>query len=169
LLASADPAHWQTARTFGQDSAVSSLRYVLADAGYDSNASGEAIEHDASGRRTGKRFLCPQIYRRGEHRPPKTPLMEKGARKRQRQRRKVVKHSSTGHGPGLYTVDAAKPSSRSMRLKTRFDLHDRAWHRGLDNNRIQFLAAILSYQILLRYNRTRGHHDGQLQWILDTL
>jgi hypothetical protein len=27
---------------------------------------------------------------------------------------KVVKHSSTGHGPGIYIVDAAKPSNRSM-------------------------------------------------------
>jgi Transposase DDE domain len=172
LLASADPAHWQPARTFPDkiQRLPACARYVLADAGYDSNASGEAIEHDATGRRTGKRFLCPQIYRRGEHRRPETPRVEKGARKRHRQRREG--RQAFFHRPWtrtLYRRRSQTVEPFNDWLKTRFDLHDRAWHRGLDNNRTQLLAAIFSYQILLRYNRTRGHHNGQLQWILDTL
>ncbi len=172
LLASADPAHWQPARTFPEKipRLPTSARYVLADAGYDSNASGEAIEQDACGRRTGKRFLCPQIYRRGEHRRPVVPRVEKGTRKRHRQRRELrqafFQRPWTKH---LYRRRSQTVEPFNDWLKTRFDLHDRAWHRGLNNNRTQLLAAIFSYQILLRYNQTLGQNDGRLQWILDTL
>ena len=172
LLASADPAHWQPARTFPQkiQRLPPSARYVLADAGYDSNATGEAIEHDASGRSTGRRFLCPQIYRRGEHRRPEVPRVEQGARRRHRQRRE--RRQQFFQRPwtrALYRRRSQTVEPFNDWLKTRFDLHDRAWHRGLDNNRTQFLAAIFSYQILLRYNHSEGHHHGQVQWILDTL
>jgi len=89
LLASVDPASYQPKRTFSQkiNHLPRKTRYVLADAGYDSNEFGESIEYDASDQRTGRRFLCPQIYRRGEHRRPETPRQEKGARRRKRQRR----------------------------------------------------------------------------------
>jgi hypothetical protein len=35
-------------------------RSVSADAGYDANHLGERIEYEATGRRTGRRFLCPE-------------------------------------------------------------------------------------------------------------
>ena len=54
-------------------------------------------------------------------------------------------------------------------LKSRFDLHHHTWHRGLDNNRTQLLAAIFGYQLLLHLNHQRGHQDGCIQWILDEL
>lgn len=54
-------------------------------------------------------------------------------------------------------------------FKSSFQLHDRAWHRGLDNNRTQILAALFAYQLLIRYNHRHGNHHGQLQWILDGL
>jgi hypothetical protein len=172
LLASADPAHWQPARTFPQKikRLPDSARYVLADAGYDSNAYGEIIEHDAGGRRTGKRFLCPQIYRRGEHRRSDKPRVEKGARKLHRERRE--RRDAFFRRPWsqrLFRRRSQKVEPFNDWLKTRFDLHDRAWHRGLDNNRTQLLAAIFSYQLLLRYNRARGNRNGQIQWILDAL
>ncbi|MBN1395915.1 MAG: hypothetical protein JW959_12910 [Pirellulales bacterium] len=54
-------------------------------------------------------------------------------------------------------------------LKLLFELDHRVWHRGLENNRTQLLAAIFAYQLLLRYNYRCGNHNGQAQWILDTL
>jgi hypothetical protein len=41
-------------------------------------------------------------------------------------------------------------------LKSRFDLHHHAWHRGLDNNRTQLLGAILTYQLLMHLNHQRA-------------
>lgn len=172
ILASADPAHWQPKQTFPAklERLPTSARYVLADAGYDSNAYGEAIEFDPQGRRTGRRFLCPQIYRRGEHRRPNQPRVEKGTRKLHRQRRENRREFfERPWAQKLFRRRGKTVEPFNDWLKTRFDLHERAWHRGLDNNRTQLLAAILSYQILLRYNRLQGHRHGQLQWILDTL
>lgn len=172
LLASADPAHWQPARTFPQKIKRLSprVRYVLADAGYDSNSYGEALEYDAQGQRTGRRFLCPQIYRRGEHRSSEKPRIERGARKQHRLRRES--RNEFFQRPWAKTLFRRRGKTVEPFndwLKTRFDLHEHAWHRGLDNNRTQFLAAIFCYQILLRYNRSQGNHHGQLQWILDAL
>ena len=172
LLASADPAHWQPARTFPQkiEKLPSTVRYVLADAGYDSNAYGEAIEFDTQGQRTGKRFLCPQIYRRGEHRRTAKPRIEKGARKRHRQRRESRREFfQRPWAKNLFRRRGCTVEPFNDWLKTRFDLHKQAWHKGLDNNRTQLLAAIFCYQILLRYNRSRGNRNGRLQWILDAL
>ena len=53
-------------------------------------------------------------------------------------------------------------------LARAFEL-DRAWHRGLGNNRTQVLAAIFAYQVLLRYNHRRGHRNGRVKAILDRL
>lgn len=172
LLASASPAHWHPNRTFPQKIAKlpKHTRYVLADAEYDSNAYGEAIEYDEYDRRTRQRFLCPQIYRRGEHRRPSTPRQEKGARRRARERRDERRRFFQGtFAQRLFQRRGCTVEPFNDWLKTRFDLHDRAWHRGLDNNRTQMLAAIFSYQILLRYNRRLGNHNGRIQWILDAL
>ena len=38
------------------------------------------------------------------------------------------------------------------------------WHRGLDNNMTQLLAALFTYQLLLRYNRRKHRYNGQIQW-----
>jgi len=172
LLASANPAHWQPARTFPQKikHLPPKVRYVLADAGYDSNANGEAIEYDAQDRPTGRRFLCPQIYRRGEHRRPQHPRVEKGVRKQRRQRRKNRNEFfQRPWAKRLFRRRSLTVEPFNDWLKTRFNLHEHAWHHGLDNNRTQLLAAIFCYQMLLRYNRSRGHNHGQIQWILDAL
>ena len=54
-------------------------------------------------------------------------------------------------------------------FKNSFELADRVWHRGLQNNQTQLLASLFAYQLLLRYNHRCGHRNGQVQWILDTL
>ena len=54
-------------------------------------------------------------------------------------------------------------------FKSLFELDARTWHRGLENNQTQILAAIFAYQLLVRYNHRRGNHNGQLRWILDSL
>lgn len=172
LLASADPAHWQPKRTFTPkiEQLPARARYVLADAGYDSNAFGEAIEYDQQGQRTGRRFLCPQIYRRGEERRPRRPQAEKGTRKLRRDRRDIRREFfERPWSRRLFRRRSHSVEPFNDWLKTRFDLHERAWHRGLDNNRTQLLAAIFSYQMLLRYNRFQGHRNAKLQWILDAL
>jgi hypothetical protein len=172
LLASASPASWQPARTF-PDKIVhlpQATRHVLGDAGYDSNEHAEAIEWDAHDQPTGRHFLCPQIYRRGEHRRPSAPRVEKGARRLRRQRRNQRRHYfQQPHAQRLYQRRSQTVEPFNDWLKSRFDLHDRAWHRGLDNNRTQLLAAIFSYQLLLFYNYGRGYRNGRVQWILDGL
>jgi hypothetical protein len=50
-----------------------------------------------------------------------------------------------------------------------FELNDSVWHRGLDNNQTQLLAALFGCQTLLRYNHRQGNDNGQVQWILDML
>ena len=54
-------------------------------------------------------------------------------------------------------------------FKRLFDMHDSTWHRGLDNNRTHILAALFSYQLLVRYNHRRKRKHAQIQWILDGL
>ena len=40
---------------------------------------------------------------------------------------------------------------------------------GLENNKTQLLAALFTYQTLVRYNHRQGNENGQVQWILDML
>ena len=54
-------------------------------------------------------------------------------------------------------------------LKRLFELETRVWHRGLDNNRTQLLAAIFCYQLLVRFNHKYGNKNGCICWILDAL
>ena len=50
-----------------------------------------------------------------------------------------------------------------------FELDERLWHAGLDNNRTMTLAALLLYQILLVYNRIKGPGNAEVKGILDLL
>ena len=54
-------------------------------------------------------------------------------------------------------------------FKSLFELNDRVWHRGLENNQTQLLAALFAYQTLVRYNHRQGNDNGQVQWIMDRL
>ena len=172
LRASAHTANTHPCHTFPQkiEQLPNRTRYVLADAGYDSNAYAENIEYDCADQRTGRRFLCPQIYRRGEDRRPEKPRVEKGSRKRRRERRDARRQFfERPWARHLFRRRGCSVEPFNEWLKTKFELHDRAWHRGLDNNRTQLLAAIFCYQLLLHYNRQSGNKHARIQWILDAL
>jgi len=173
LLASADTASVSEHTTFGEKIGCldSLVLYVLADSGYDNNSYGERIEWDEKGRRTGKRFLCPENPRSAKKKTKKAkaqpaPMATGVQRKRREQRRKFLESRS---GQRLYARRGQTVEPFNDWLKSLFELEHRVWHRGLDNNRTQLLAAIFAYQVLLRYNHRRGKNNGQVRWILDML
>ena len=84
----------------------------LADSGYDNNDYGERIEWDEKGRRTGKRFLCPENPRntkkgRRKGNPTPAPKPSRLQRKRRRQRREFLQSRRVGN----FTPDAARRSN----------------------------------------------------------
>lgn len=176
LLASADPANRNEHRSFMDKipRLPRSVRYVLADTGYDGNDIAEAIEYPPSRKRRhrrrspARRFLCPMQGRGGKPRVGQT--RHKGRRERRRQHRiaRDCFYQST-RGRRLYKRRSKTVEPFNQWLKHLFDLEYRTWHRGLDNNRTMLLTAILCYQTLQRYNAHLRHRDGQIQWILDGL
>ncbi|MEZ6145205.1 MAG: transposase [Planctomycetaceae bacterium] len=144
------------------------IGYVLADAGYDSNDLADAVEIDQQQQRTGRRLLCPYPRHRsgtstGDHR-------ETHCRKRRRTRRQQrAEFFSRPFAQKLIRRRGTRVEPFNDWLKTRFDLHDRIWHRGLNNNRPQLLAAIFADQLLLFHNHTCHHNNAQLQSIINTL
>jgi hypothetical protein len=172
ILASVEPANRSECRMFADKIPLlpEETVYVLADKAYDSNEVGEAIEQLPSGRRSGRRFLCPQIYRRGEHRRPAIPRVEAGARRRHRelrQARRRFHESARGHR--LFARRSMTVEPFHQWFKTHFELTERCWHRGLANNRTQILAALFGYQLALRCHWLFGHTNCQIAWILDGL
>jgi hypothetical protein len=173
LSASVDQAHWSEHRSLPEkiSHVPPSTKYVLADAAYDANDHADAIERDSSGKPTGRHFLCPQVYRRGEHRRPRQPchephLLRRAARSRREAR---LRYFQTKMARLLYSRRSATAEPFNEWFKSSFNLRDRAWHRGLDNNRTQILAAFFAYQLLVRYNRRCRRRNGRVRWILDAL
>lgn len=170
LVASAGPASSQPNRTFpGKIPRLSTAtRYILADSGYHSNDLADAVELDPMDRRTGRRLLCPYPSgRRGS-----TTGVHRETKKRREQRSRRPQRFEFFKRPfaqNLIKRRGMKVEPFNDWLKTRFDLHDQVWHRGLDNNRTQLLAAIFAYQVLLTFNHLCGNDNGQIQWIIDTL
>jgi hypothetical protein len=143
-------------------------KFVLLDAGYDSNDVGEAVEGDEN-RRTGRRLLCPEIPRPncGKRRQPHN----RETRDRQRRRRLRARRRQffdTKKGRRLYRR-RMRVEPFHAQLKHLFELEHRVWHRGLDNNRTMILAAISAYQLLLTYNHQRDEPRAHLQRLLDAL
>lgn len=140
---------------------------VLADSGYDSNRLGEQIEWHDGRRRTGRRFLCPENPRgsKPENKSAAKPPRDESHRRRQ-QRRKFYKSS---RGRRLYAQRGQTVEPFNEWFKSMFELENRVWHRGLQNNQTQLLAAIFSYQLLVRYNHRKGNKNGQIRWIMDAL
>ena len=170
LLASAAPANQSESRTFLAKipHLPSATRHVLADRAYDSNACQEGVESDPHGRPTGRHFLCPLIRRAGKPAVGRYP--QRGRRGRQcRQRQQRLDFLRSPRGQRLYQRRGQTVEPFHEWFKNSFELTDRVWHRGLDNNQTQLLAALFAYQLLLRYNHRCGHKNGQVQWILDTL
>jgi hypothetical protein len=171
LLASASAGNCAEVRSFADkiDDLPSGTRWILADSGYDANVLGERIEYDAQGRRSGRRFLCPENPRnsgRPKTKPCHADKSRAQSRQRRRQRRQYLESSC---GRRLYARRTKTVEPFHQWLKSLFELSSHVWHRGLDNNRTQLLAAIFAYQLLVRYNHAQGRKNGQIRWIIDTL
>ena len=168
-------------------------RYVLADSGYDSDPAGEAIEYepdprsrcgrggnrnrtggrgrDRAGRgqrRTGRRFICPSQPR--AHGPTPGATRQRGAREVARQRRwERHRFYKSRSGRALYARRRQSVERFNAQFKQLFELEDRVWHRGLDNNATMLTCAVFCFQLLVRYNRRTRAKNACIQWILDAL
>jgi Transposase DDE domain len=171
LVASVDTASRAEQKTILQKipDLPEQTRYVLADAGYDSNAVGELVEWSA-GRRTGRRWLCPEVRRpnTGKVRQPHNrETRERQRRRRLRDGRRRFRQSPRGRS--LYGRRKTSVEPFHSQLKRLFELEERVWHWGLPNNRTTILAAITAYQLLMMYNHTNNKPPTHLQCILDAL
>jgi|SRR5438105_4581903 len=161
LLVSADTASASEASTFADKipALPPQTKYVDADSGYDVDDYAQKIEEDERGKPTGRRFLCPENPRNGTGQRP-GPAAE-----RRRKRRAFLK---SRRGRKIYRRRGQTVEPFHERLSRAFEL-ERAWHRGLDNNRTQVLAAVFAYQVLLRYNHRLGRPVAQVKDIVDRL
>lgn len=170
LLASVDSASASETRTFGPkiDQLPATTFTVSADSGYDMNEYGERVEYDAQGRRTGRHFCCPENPRntKGRKLKPAADAQQAQSRERRRQRREFLR---SRRGRRVYARRKKTVEPFNQWFKSLFELDERVWHRGLDNNQTQMLAAIFAYQLLVRYNYRRGNKNGQIRYIMDTL
>jgi hypothetical protein len=158
LAASVDAANRSELRScFDKlDQLPAVTKYVLADSGYDSNAVGEAVERQADGRPTGRRFVCPEIPRPQVGRTRQSSSRESLERQRHRRLRDARrKFTQSVRGRRLYRRRKVTVEPFNSRFKHAFDLNDRVWHWKLLNNRIMILAAMVAYQVLLTYNHQR--------------
>ena len=167
----------ETASTSEQKTCLSKLvslplqtRHVLGDSGYDSNQVGETVEWTPEGRRTGRRFLCPQVPRPNDDKPRSCSSRQSRARqhhRRLRDQRRMYFRSRLGRR--LYARRKTTIEPFNSHLKRLFDLEDRTWHWTLANNRTMVLAAIFAYQTLLTYNHRHGRPTMCIKAILDRL
>lgn len=171
LAASADTASRSEQKTILEKIPVlpRATKFILADAGYDSNAVAETVEwHD--GRRSGRRFLCKEIPRpqTGKVRQPHNrETRERQYHRRLRDERRRFFRSRRGRA--LYRRRSVRAEPFNARLKHLFELDDRVWHWGMDNNRTMLLAAVCIYQLLLAHNHSKGRRVANLQCLLDAL
>lgn len=172
LLASADTASTKEFASFEPkiDQLPEDMENALADKGYDKNDFGDRIEYDAHGQRTHRRFICPPNPRNSHGDGPTSVAWTKRVPPGHRSRRqKRIGFYRSRRGQRLYARRGQTVEPFNDWFKTLFELDERAWHRDLDNNRTQMLAAIFGYQLLVRYNHRRGRQNGQIKWILDQL
>ncbi len=170
LLASAAPGNLSEHHSFkGKITHLPRLmRHILADAAYDSNALQSAIEYDGNGRPNGRHFLCPMVRRGGKPKAGKCP--QRGRRGLLLGRRRLrLKFFQSPKGRNLYKRRSKTIEPFHDWLKRSFELSDRVWHRGLQNNQTQLMAAITAYQLLVLYNYRNGRRNAQIQTILDRL
>lgn len=169
LLASVDTASAKETQTFDEKigDIPEETNRVLADSGYDSNDLAERIEYDDEDRRTGRRFLCPENRRGGKRSLKTTTPTPRDERHRRRLQRR--KYFQSRVGKRLYARRGQTVEPFNDWFKGLFDLDQQVWHRGLNNNRTQMLAAVFAYQLLIRYNHRCGNENGQVKWIVDIL
>lgn len=171
ILASADTASRSEHKTI-QDKIPqlpAQTKYVLLDAGYDGNPVGEAVEWIGE-QRSGRRLLCPEIPRPNANKPRKPSSRETLDRQHHRRLRAArKKFFQSRRGRVLYGRRKTSVEPFHAQLKHLFELEDRVWHRGLDNNRTMLLGAIAVYQLLLTYNHLNGRPNANLQRLIDAL
>lgn len=169
LLASVDQAHVREHRTFEPKIAElpQQTRFLLLDTGYDSNALAEAVEWDSTGRRTGRFYLCPPApAKRKSSRTWRETRERSFHRQRREARRSRLRQRRFRR---LYARRGKTIEPFNDHFKRLFDVHDRVWHRGLDNNRTQLLAGVFCYQLLVRLNLLHGKHHRRIKTLLDRL
>lgn len=178
LLASVDTASRSEQRSLLEKlpDLPSAVKHVMADGGYDSNAVAEAVEwHPVTEaqkrpRRTGRRFLCPQIPRPqvGKRRRPGS----RETRERQHHRRlraERQRYFETPQARSLYARRKVRAEPFNSHFKSLFALEDKVWLWGMGNNRTMLLVAIWAYQLLLTVNFLHQRSNAQLKWILHQL
>lgn len=171
LLASADTASTSESKTFDRkiDRLPEGIETVSADSAYDTNHLGERIEYEADGRRTGRHFLCRENPRHNSRQKTK-PCGADASRACSRERRKKRRaFYETKRGRKIYARRKKTVEPFNQWFKSLFELDYKVWHRGLDNNRTQLLAAIFAYQLLVRYNHKKNQFNGQIRHLLDAL
>ena len=137
-----------------------------ADSGYDSNHLAERIEWTAEGKRTGRRFLCPENKRGAKRKPGQKVQPRDESHRRRLARRKFY---ASRRGKKIYRRRGQTVEPFNEWFKSLFELDHRVWHRGLENNQTQLLAAVFAYQLLVRFNHRCGKENGQVRWLLDML
>jgi hypothetical protein len=169
LLASAGTASAKETTTFDQkiEDLPKSTKSVTADSGYDSNHVAERVEYTAEGKRLGRRFVCPENPRGSKDKPGRKPVQPRDESHRRRLARRQFYRSR--RGKAIYRRRSQTVEPFNEWFKSLFELEDRVWHRGLENNQTQLLAALLTYGLLVRYNHRRGNENAQIRWIIDTL
>jgi len=169
LLASADVASAKETTTFDQkiDDLPQATKNVTADSGYDSNHLAERIEYSTAGKRTGRRFVCPENKRGSKDKSGRQPVRPRDESHRRRLARRQFYRSR--RGKAIYRRRSQTVEPFNEWFKSLFELEDRVWHRGLENNRTQLLSALFAYGLLVRYNHRRGNENCQIRWIIDTL
>lgn len=171
LLASVDVASMSEMKSCPNKIAhlPAQVLWVLMDSGYDSNALAEQVEYDAEGKRTGRRCLCPENPRNSGRPKTKPCAADKSRAESRRRRKERRKYFESKKGKELYARRTKTVEPFNQWLKSSFELDGGVWHRGLENNRTQILAAIFAYQTLVRYNYAQGRCNEQIQWVLDSL
>jgi Transposase DDE domain len=171
LLASVETASTSETKTFADkiDDLPPQTKTICADSGYDSNALAERVEFDEQGRRTGRRYLCrenPRNNRRKKTKPGKADKARAHSRHLRAQRKRFLQ---SPRGKRLYARRKKTVEPFNQWFKSLFELDTQVWHRGLDNNRTQILAAIFVYQLLVRHNHRCGRRNGRIKWLMDAL
>jgi len=169
LLASAGTAGTKETQCFDAkiDNLPESTENVTADSGYDSNHLAERIEWTEEGKRTGRRFLCPENKRGSKCKAGQEPVQPRDESHRKRLARRKFYRSR--RGKAIYRRRGQTVEPFNEWFKSLFELEDRVWHRGLENNQTQLLAALFAYQLLVRCNRRCGQLNGCVRWLLDML
>lgn len=145
------------------------VKSVSLDSAYDSNDLGEQVEYDANDKKTGRHFMCPENPRNNKRTKTKPGGADKSRAESRERRAKRREYLATKKGTKVYARRKQTVEPFNAWLKSLFELDDKVWHRGLENNQTQMLAAIFTYQLLVRYNHKQGNENGQVKWILDKL